>query len=82
MKTVLQLYPNEDVFGFEHGDEFVYWVAVNENQKSIITAIDWLMCSEVDIAPHLMVDDIDYDISNGGVGEALNVLNQILTDLN
>jgi hypothetical protein len=77
MKTILQLYPNEDVFGFEHGDEFVYWVAVNDNQKSIITAINWLMCSEIDVH-----ENIDYDISNGGIGEALNVLNQILTDLN
>lgn len=79
MKIVLQLYPNEEVFGFEHGDEYVYWIVINEEQMKVFAEINWLVCSVISIK--ISEDGIDFDISEGDVGQALQVLDKILVKL-
>lgn len=82
MNKLIQLYPNEDYFGFEHGDEHVTWVYANPSQIKIFENAPWLICSEV--TTKTSVDDtpgVDFHISGKDDSAAFLILNNKLLEL-
>jgi hypothetical protein len=78
MKTIVQLYPNSNVFGIEHSDEHVRWVVVNERQLKIFNDVSWLVCS---LITNLNEDDCEYNIADGNESAAFLMLNEMLSEL-
>lgn len=76
---IIELYPNDEKFEFEHGDEHALWVNATQEQIEVLSSMDWLICSEIDGDPVHM--HVDFDISDQGVGAAFNIANLMLTKI-
>lgn len=75
---IIQLYPNEDKFEFEHGDNAVKWVKATPEQAIVFSTLDWLMCSEVD-AKNAEID-CDFDIADEGIQGAYKIAWMLLEE--
>lgn len=73
---IIELYPNEEKFEFEHGDDHVLWVKISNEQYEKFKAFDWLICCEVDSNVHP-----DYDISKEGLYGLFRIVNMMLENL-
>lgn len=73
---IIELYPNEEKFEFEHGDDHVLWVKISNDQYEKFKAFDWLICCEVDSNVHP-----DYDISNEALHGVFRIVNMMLQNL-
>lgn len=81
---IVQLYPNDEAFEFEHGDEHVLWVDATQEQIEVLLSMDWLICTLVDPQFWDEVSEdagIDYDITLHGVSGAFNIANIMLSKL-
>ena len=82
MSMIVQLYPNEEFFGFEHGDEYVSTAEVSESQLETLQAQPWLICTELDIdclKPETSYEVVDIDFSIVGDDSQLyGMLNELI----
>lgn len=76
---IIQLYPNEEKFEFEHDDDHVMWINGTQEQLDVLSSIDWLICSVIDVNED--ANGIDFDISSKGVSAAFLIANLMLENL-
>jgi hypothetical protein len=67
---IVQLYPNVEVFEFEHGDEHCLWVNATNEQIEVLSSMDWLICS-INIKEDY--DILDFDISELDISAAFSI---------
>lgn len=76
---IIQLYPNEEKFEFEHDDEHVMWVNGTQEQLDVLSSIDWLVCAVIDVDEDAA--GIDFDIHTHGISGAFMIANLMLENI-